>query len=67
MQPQNTSWWASQRAVERRRMKPWASRWVATSDGQRGQRCGPCADRNASQPRRFSIAVGGRRSHTEYR
>ena len=66
MHPQNTSWWASHRARDRRRMNPCVNRWVAASDGSaatlRALRC-----RNASQPRRLSIAVGGRRNQTAYR
>ena len=63
MQPQNTNWWASHRARERRRMKPWARSWVPTSPGS-AARLAPLRRRKASQPRRLSIAVGGRRTHT---
>ena len=63
MQPQNTSWWASQRVRERRRMNPWARRWVPTRPGS-AARLRALRWRKASQPRRLSIAVGGRRTHT---
>ena len=68
MQPQNTSWCAIHRVVERLRMNDWATRFDATRPG-RATALAPRLPflRNDCHPRRLSIRVGGRFNHTRYR
>ena len=65
MHPQNTSWCATHRARDRRRMNPWAMRLEATRPG-RAAALAPRRPRvrKACHPRRLSMAVGGRRNQT---
>jgi hypothetical protein len=61
--PEKTSWWATHRVRERPRMNDWTSRLPTTRPGSAAAlRPRRPRRRNASHPRRFSRAVGGRRN-----